>query len=230
MENLTRILLLACFAVLSEGTDLTGHVFTFPELTDVDHVSATPLQQRHLSQVSVCLRFASNQTDHFPCFFFLGSHPSLNFELCRTPLKMLQLIVAMSNADFRGLPEKLNEWNSLCVVWDGVAAQAFMNGQASERRQVSSVHWKLLKPDHVIRLGQGGTSVSGQFGKYNAFTGHITDVHVWDHAISTCAVQRFMKEKYIQPGNHLNWGNITFQAHGNARLEKDPLFSDDMMC
>ncbi|XP_076156256.1 female protein-like [Alosa pseudoharengus] len=45
----------------------------------------------------------------------------------------------------------------------------------------------------IIILGQDQDSYGGSFEIRQAFTGHITDVHMWDHAISTCEIKSYMQ-------------------------------------
>ena len=252
MENLTRILLLVCFAVLSgkrwkvfvhirprahyfwfvipvschpEGSDLTGSVFTFPTLGRVDHVTLTPAGRKPLSQASLCLRFYTDQTTQSPCFFSLATATFTNaFLLCRMKGGFFRIHVGTASADFTGFTYNLNGWNSVCVTWDEEdVSQFFINGQASVRKlTLMRQGWK-IPTDHLIIVGQDQDRYGGGFQTKNAFIGHLTDVHMWDHVISPCAVQQFMDELSIQPGNYLNWQSLKFETHGRAKVEKKQL-------
>ncbi|XP_041928451.1 C-reactive protein-like [Alosa sapidissima] len=232
MENLPRILLLACFAALSESTDLSESVFTFPTLGTTDRVTLTPSAKKPLSQASLCLRFYTDQSTQSPCFFSLATNSFSNaFLLCRMDTGIFRFHIGSASTDYLGLSYKLNEWNSVCVTWgEEHITQFFINGKASVRKIVPmSPDWQ-ISTDHSIIVGQDQDHYRGGFEVKNAFAGHITDVHMWDYAISTCEVQRFMEKMSFQPGNYLKWESLEFEAQGKAKVEKKLLFSADVLC
>ncbi|XP_063040196.1 serum amyloid P-component-like [Engraulis encrasicolus] len=73
----------------------------------------------------------------------------------------------------------------------------------------------------IIILCQDQDSYGGGFDANQAFTGHIKDVHMWDHVISACEINNYMQGFAHSPGNYLDWTRMDYSVHGYVLVEDD---------
>lgn len=123
--------------------------------------------------------------------------------------------------DYHGFTYHLNRWNSVCVTWgEGHMTQFFINGEASVKKIAPMVPDWQIHSKHYITVGQDQDSYGGGFEQKNAFTGFITDIHMWDHVISICQIHTFMESKFFISGNYLRWQDLDFKPVGEAKVEE----------
>ena len=63
-------------------------------------------------------------------------------------------------------------------------------------------------------------SHGGGFDINQCFVGMLSDVHMWDHALTPCEIQDYTDHFNITPGNVLNWKALSFQTIGNVLIEE----------
>ena len=54
-----------------------------------------------------------------------------------------------------------------------------------------------------------------------SFVGMMTDVHMWNYALSPCEIKRYMEDLNFTPGNVVNWRALEFETVGKVLLEED---------
>ena len=125
-------------------------------------------------------------------------------------------------ADFWGLPDELNGWNSFCATWESSTGltQVWVNGKPSSRKSVFK--GGSLRGTPVIVLGQDQDAYGGQFSSNDALIGQLTDVHMWDRVISPCEITQFSEKKIVEGGNVINWEALDYTVFGNV-IEEGPI-------
>ncbi|XP_072317572.1 serum amyloid P-component-like [Eucyclogobius newberryi] len=203
--------------------DLSGKMFTFPQQTKTDHVRLTP-SHTNLGVATVCHRsFTDLKRDH--TLFSKSLPSSANEFLVFYDFKNKEVEVHGRNgkAEYGGLDYKPNTWHSLCTTWDAGSGmvQLWFNGQPLVRKFVSQSN-KTGVP--IIILGQEQDSHGGGFDINQSFLGMMTDVHMWDYALSPCEIQKYVSELSFTPGNVLNWAALDFQIYGRVLIENKQMY------
>ncbi|XP_071373092.1 jeltraxin-like [Centroberyx affinis] len=194
-------------------------MFTFPQQTDSAHVRLETSREE-FSAVTDCFRsFTDLSRDH--TLFSLAMPSAANDFLIykKAAADVIELSVRDSFVDIGGQDYKLNMWHSVCATWDSQSGlgQLWMDGKPSSRRLISSGSNIRGKP--IIILGQEQDSHGGQFDINQCFIGMMSDVHMWDYALSPCEIQRYVDDLNFTPGNVLNWRALQFQITGGVLLE-----------
>ncbi|XP_078143315.1 C-reactive protein-like isoform X1 [Centroberyx gerrardi] len=213
---LLLVMLTACAAA---PQDLSGKMFTFPQQTNSAHVKLET-SRSEFSAVTVCLRsFTDLNRAHI--LFSLATPSAANDFLIfkKTAANEIQLSVRNSDVDVGGQEYKLNTWHSVCATWDSQSGlvQLWLDGKPSAKKFISS--GSNIKGKPIIILGQEQDSYGGRFDINQCFIGMISDVHMWDYALSSCEIQRYVDDLNFTPGNVLNWRALQFQITGRVLLE-----------
>ncbi|XP_070822872.1 mucosal pentraxin-like [Chaetodon trifascialis] len=213
-------MLTACAAV---PQDLSGKMFTFPQETNTAHVRLTTSRQEFRA-VTACLRFFTDLSRNYGLFSL--ATPSLaNDFLIFKEAGNNETDVHINNqkVDFRGQNYNLNTWHSICSTWDSVSglAQLWVNGKPSSRKFVSS--GSKINGPIIIVLGQEQDSHGGGFDINQSFVGMMSDVHMWDRALTPCEIQNYMEHLSFTSGNVLSWRALEFQTIGRVLTEDKQL-------
>ncbi|KAI7805253.1 putative jeltraxin [Triplophysa rosa] len=157
----------------------------------------------------------ANDTMDFPgitvCLLFSLATPSEanDFTISLSPINLYKLQVHGTSSEFNGLPFKLNRWNSVCATWNSVSgfAQVFVDEVPSVQKAVAVKN--AFKGDSKVVLGQN-----------LAFTGFITDVHVYKEVLTPRLIKNFMEAKIkFKLGDYINWRNLKHTVAGSASVE-----------
>uniref|UniRef100_A0A3Q1H655 Pentraxin family member n=1 Tax=Anabas testudineus TaxID=64144 RepID=A0A3Q1H655_ANATE len=199
--------------------DLSGKMFTFPEVTNTAHVRITTSRQE-FSAVTVCLRFFTDLHNRDYSIFSLAT-PSFDndFLIFKKENGVTELNIRNKIAEFVGQEYGLNVWHSICTTWDSASGlgQVWFDGNPSSRKLISS--GTNIKGSILIVLGQEQDSHGGAFDTNQCFVGMMSDVHMWDYTLSPCEIQHYMSDLTFTPGNVLNWKALDFQITGRVLTE-----------
>ncbi|XP_029360743.1 mucosal pentraxin-like [Echeneis naucrates] len=213
---LLGLMLTACAAI---PQDLSGKVFTFPEETDTAHVILLPSRQE-FKAVTVCFRsFTDLHREH--SLFSLSTASSFNeFLVFKSLNEELNLHVKGNFKKFNVLDYKINMWHSICSTWNSTSGigQLWLNGNPSNRKFISS-GVDINGPVKIV-LGQDQDAFGGGFDSEQSLVGMLTDVHMWDHVLSPCAIHRYTDELNYTPGNVLSWSALDFEIKGRVLIEE----------
>merc|ERR1712212_1363549 len=115
-----------------------------------------------------------------------------------------------------GLPDKSNEWISVCWTWDASTGLTvlWVNGKRSAHYILSP--GSAVPKDVSVVLGQEQDDFGGGFDAQQSFVGDITDVHFWDYVIDPCNIKLYMDRIYITPGNVISWQELDFTTQGQV--------------
>ncbi|KPP74216.1 C-reactive protein-like [Scleropages formosus] len=219
LKNILIPLSLGFYLSAQALEDLHGKVFTFPTLTD--HVKVTPMSSSGLTSGTVCLRYYTD-ADREHSFFSLATKSHDNaFLLYKVARGNYELYVGNDKVAFQNLPDEMNRWNSVCGLWDSNTGlgQFWVNGRRGSPKLLFK-GGNLQGPFSII-LGQDQDSYGGDFSTSEALYGQLTDVHMWDHILPTCEIQRFMQGKAFKSGNIVDWGKMDFILGGKVVLQKN---------
>ncbi|XP_018595617.2 serum amyloid P-component-like [Scleropages formosus] len=224
MFGVPRMKPLAVFLTLLASSlavpkDLTGRMFVFPVLSDTAHARLVPAVDKILYNITVCLRFFSDESKEQSLFSLATPTEHHGLYLYQVADGGYHLYVWGQLATFPALPYERNQWNSICATWDSSAGltQLWVNGVASPKKALRA--GESIAGTPIVVLGQDQDSYGGTFNTADAFVGHITDVHMWDYRLSPCEIQSYTGNLLFMPGNYLNWQALEFTRHGYVVVE-----------
>ncbi|XP_062393297.1 mucosal pentraxin-like [Sardina pilchardus] len=216
MKNAIVFLLLTWCTITSQDKgDLRGQVFSFPEAYASSYARLTPLVSKPLSSATICLRFFTDRLNSISLFSLniTGQPAALTISgMFGVGLQGYQLVIEDKALFFYDLPGHSNKWNSLCATWNGSTgmSQMVVNKMPSVRK-VAHTRGALGANISVI-LGPGRRA---------SFTGHITDVHIYDYVVSPSHIQNYMQDNFVSYtlGNYLNWRSVDYSMNGYVLVE-----------
>ncbi|XP_063343554.1 serum amyloid P-component-like [Pelmatolapia mariae] len=217
MALLLLLMMLASCAATPQN--LARKMFTLPEATNTAHVKLLTTKQ-DLGAVTVCLRSFTDLRRGHPVFSLATSLGFNYFVIFKQNANdLFDLWAREKKAEFESQDYKLNTWNAICSTWDATSGliQLWVNGKPSSRKFVSSGS-NIIGPMSIV-LGQEQDSYGGGFDINQSFIGMISDVHMWDHTMSSCEIQNYSDELSFTPGNVLNWNALDFQITGRVLIE-----------
>ncbi len=174
------------------------------------------------------MRFHSSLTRGQTLFSLAIPSEDNAFLLYKPSVGVYRLHVKGTALDINGLPDNLDEWNSVCWTWDSTygLTTLWVNGKRSARKILQRGGTLTGVPS--IILGQEQDSYGGGFDQSQSFVGDITDVHLWDSIISPCEIRFYMEGNNLTPGNLLNWKNLQYSTTGTVYVEKSDF--DKLSC
>lgn len=215
-----RICLLLLVSNAAAVQDMTGKVFTFPQESNMAHVKLNTGSGRSLNGLTVCHRsFTDLQRDH--AIFSLATPSKINEFLMFYDSSRKSVAPHLNDVKmtYDGLDYSPNKWHSMCTTSDvntGLV-QLWFNGQPLSKKYVSS--GSTITGPSISLLGQDQDTFGGGFDAKQSFVGMITDVHMWDHEISPCEIQKYMNELSFNPGNMINWAALDYETNGKVLVE-----------
>ncbi|XP_074519980.1 serum amyloid P-component-like [Halichoeres trimaculatus] len=199
--------------------DLSEKVFTFPVAGHSANVKLVPVGEAPLTALTMCMRFFSTHTGSQSLFSMaLPSNPDAFF-LFKPSLGVYRLHINGEPLDIKGLPDELNEWNSVCWTWssNNGLTTLWVNRKRSARKALGANF--SFRGRLSIILGQDQDSYGGMFDASQAFVGDITDVHLWSSVLTPCEIRSFMDGGLFTSGNLLNWKNLQYSTSGRVHEE-----------
>ncbi|XP_075965630.1 C-reactive protein-like isoform X1 [Anarhichas minor] len=218
---LLLVMLTACAAA---PQDLSGKMFIFPQQTSSAKVRLTASRQG-FGAVTVCHRsFTDLKRDHV--LFSLATPSSANDFLIiwEEATKEMEPHIKNVKTEYKGWDYKSNMWHSICTTWNSESGlvQLWFDGQPSIKKFASS--GSDISGSTIIILGQEQDSHGGGFDLKQCFIGMMSDVHMWDYALSPCEIQKYVDELNFTPGNVVNWSALEFQITGRVLIEDKQKF------
>lgn len=101
------------------------------------------------------------------------------------------LVVRGHHAPFNALFHSDGRWHHVCATWEQRSGSwaLFADGRRRAGAQGLSAG-QPVPPDGVLVLGQDQDSLGGGFSARDAFSGNLTDFHLWDRELSPGQVRR----------------------------------------
>ncbi|XP_037640548.1 serum amyloid P-component-like [Sebastes umbrosus] len=218
---LLLVMLPACAAI---PRDMSGKMFLFPQQTTTARVRLTPSKQ-DFSAVTVCTRSLTDlRRSHSIFSMATPTNENAFLIIWDHTQKDLESHIKNVKSEYLGLDYKPNIWYSICSSWDSESGmvQLWFDGQPLARRY--AISGSNITGSPVILLGQEQDSHGGSFDLAQSFVGMMSDVHMWDHALSSCEIQEYVDGVNFPPGNVLNWSALEFQITDRVLIEdKQPI-------
>nr|XP_020516814.1 C-reactive protein-like [Labrus bergylta] len=219
MKQLLILLAVLC-AGHAEEKDLSGKVFTFPVQSATSSVQLIANVEQPLTVLTMCMRFFSSLTRAQSLFSLDIPSQSNAFLLFKLSVGVYRLHVNGATLKISGLPDDINEWNSVCWTWDSTSGlTALWVNEKRSPRAIMGAKVSLTGVPSII-LGQDQDTYGGGFDQSQSFVGEISDVHMWDKVISPCEIRFYMDGSGFTPGNLLNWKNLRFSTTGTVYEEQ----------
>lgn len=201
-------------------SDLSGQMFTFPKQTKSSYVKLMT-SVRELSSLTVCHRtFTDLKRDH--SLFSLSTPSNINAFLIfwDATNKEMEAHVKDAKAEFIGLDYKPNMWHSVCTTWVSATGltQLWFDGVPTIRKFTSS--GSPISGSLIIVVGQEQDDHGGGFDINQSLVGMMSDVHIWDYALSPCEIHKYMDRLNFNPGNVINWSGLEYQIFDKVVVEK----------
>ncbi|XP_040203121.1 C-reactive protein-like [Rana temporaria] len=216
MELSVVVVLLLVVPVSLAQEDLEGKVFVFPKETDTDRVILRPTITEPLKKVSVCLRSYTDLSRPYTPFSLATPGKDNAFLFYLQPPNTFSMHVNQEVTHFKTASENL-DWRHTCVIWDsdtGVV-QLWVNGKLYPRR--GSMKGSSIAAETSIVLGQEQDSFGGKFDPKQSLVGEISDVHMWDYALTPEDVQKTYYGDFH--GNVINWKSLVYEIKGGVLIQ-----------
>ncbi|XP_041672003.1 C-reactive protein-like [Cheilinus undulatus] len=193
--------------------------FVFPVSSNDSFVKSLPLEKQPLTAATVCMRYFSSLTRAQTLFSLATPAHSDAFLLYKPSVGVYRLHINGESLEVSGLPDKTDEWNSVCWTWksNNGLNTVWVNGERSGRKILGAK--ASITGDPIIILGQDQDSYGGGFDKAQSFVGDMIDVQMWNSAISPCEISLYMDGCTFTPGNLLNWKHL-FSLTGSVYMKQ----------
>ncbi|KAJ8284404.1 hypothetical protein COCON_G00032540 [Conger conger] len=215
MEKLVFLLVLLTGSAI-QSEDLTGKVFSFLSVSTTHYATLTPDVEGPYSALTLCLRSFPENGIAKTLFSLATPSKDNAFLLYQAEKGGYRVHINNLVHDFLLMPDNQNEWNSVCWTWDSKTGltQVWVNGR---RKRVKIESEPIASPS--IILGQEQDSYGGRFDANQCFVGDLSDVHMWNYVLDSCAIQDYMNAFTFTPGNVLNWKALNYNVNGEVLVE-----------
>ncbi|KAL1248304.1 hypothetical protein QQF64_021622 [Cirrhinus molitorella] len=213
------LVLFLCLLSLTPGAteeSLRGKVLLFPTMTNTSFVQLTSEKPLSLSAFTLCMRVAMEPSWREIILFAYRTPEVDELNLWKEQDGRLSLYIQSSDngALFR-LPPVSAFQTHLCITWD--SATGLTAFWVDGRRSVFQIYRKghSVRPGGTILLGQDPDAYVGSFSVDQSFVGEVTDVHMWDHVLSSHQIKVVYSDQELK-GNVINWNTILYDIRGDV--------------
>ncbi|CAI9617339.1 unnamed protein product [Staurois parvus] len=191
-------------------------MFVFPKETDTAHVILRPTITKPLQEVSVCLRTFSELSRWYPLFSLATPTYKDAFLIRFQAPTNYMVYTGYSSNVFKGDSEP-SDWNHICVTWDSQTGvvRLCVNGKNTTRRV--SMKGSSIAAETSIVLGQEQDSFGGGFDASQSLVGEISDVHMWDYALTPEDIHKVISGRHN--GNVINWVSLYYEIKGEVLVQ-----------
>ncbi|XP_077327300.1 uncharacterized protein LOC143962127 isoform X1 [Lithobates pipiens] len=230
MELSVLVLLLVVPVSLAQE-DLEGKVFFFPKETNTSHVILRPtITEITLQKVSVCLRSYSELSRPHSLFSMATPRYADAFHIFFKPPYNYRVFINNATAVFTAFSEAFY-WRHICVTWDSSytgAINLWLNGKLASQREYMTQSYcdaYYINSESSIVLGQNRDSYGGGFDASQSLVGEISDVHMWDYALTPEDIQKVLSGELH--GNAINWNSLHYKIKGRVHVKPSPQHLED---
>ncbi|XP_056402307.1 C-reactive protein-like isoform X2 [Hyla sarda] len=200
-------------------------LFAFPKESVNSHVKLLPEHSGPFIEATVCMRFHSNLTREYSLFSLATETKHNAFLLFYHPAPRNQLLLSIDNKDqyYDLQGNNFTEWTSLCATWNSSVQAVWIDGKNYNKNRISDGN---IKANPIIIIGQEQDLYGGKFNISESFVGEITDINMWDKALTDDNIIDYFAANAIN-GNILNWNNLSYNLTGG--VNKHP-YADPYPC
>lgn len=142
-----------------------------------------------MSSLTVCtqLHFNPNTFGISTVFSYSINDFQLRANLTQGNPVQLALRIHGKQGSYVNAFEHDDSWHSVCVSWsqDDGSWALYARGHVVSRGNGMNCNNDSISPDSVFIIGQGQ---NGSFESNDAFSGRITNLHIWDRILSSCEI------------------------------------------
>ncbi|KAG8544509.1 hypothetical protein GDO81_022366 [Engystomops pustulosus] len=191
-------------------------LFSFPEESNTSYVQIFPDRKGPFTEASVCMRFRSDVTREYSLFSLADPSYPYDFLLYYYPVSSQQILLYVRNTQetFNLQDDNFAEWTSLCVSWRSSGLVLFINGKTYKDDKTWTTE---ISADPIIIIGQLQQSYGRGFFKSQSFVGEMTDVNMWDKALTDEDMMDYFADEEMS-GNIIDWKALKFTDFGNVDI------------
>ncbi|XP_014850146.1 PREDICTED: adhesion G-protein coupled receptor D2-like [Poecilia mexicana] len=142
-----------------------------------------------MSSLTVCtqLHFSANTFGISTVFSYSINDFQLRANLTQGNPVQLALRIHSKQGPYANAFEHDDSWHSVCVSWsqDDGSWALYAHGHVVSRGNGMNCNNDSISPDSFFIIGQGQ---NGSFESNDAFSGRITNLHIWDRVLSSCEI------------------------------------------
>ncbi|XP_056408526.1 serum amyloid P-component-like [Hyla sarda] len=213
--------MLLCISRVLGWTDMKEKLFSFPKQSSTSYVELFPELSGPFEEATVCMRFHSDLTRGYSLFSLSTRSKSNDFLLYYFPGSN-KFSLSVSDIHRYNILQGNNftEWTSICVTWNSSVGSVWIDGKKYNIDRTANV---TIGADPIIIIGQEQDSYGGGFETSQSFVGEITNVHMWDKALTDNNIIDYCADNEIS-GNVINWNALRYNLTGNVNtlLYVDP--------
>ncbi|KAG8544507.1 hypothetical protein GDO81_022364 [Engystomops pustulosus] len=198
-------------------------LFAFPEESNTSYVQIFPDHQGPFAEASVCMRSRSDLTRQYSLFSLATTNQSHEFVIYHYSSNYFFLYVNKLAQMYHVQGDNLSEWTSLCVSWRSSGLVLFINGKTYKDGKTWTTE---ISADPSIIIGQRQYSYGGRFLASQSFVGEMTDVNMWDKALTDEDMMDYFAGEEMS-GNIIDWKTLRYTIGGNVTIQP---YSDPYPC
>ncbi|XP_069820896.1 C-reactive protein-like [Dendropsophus ebraccatus] len=212
MEKMLVWTLLCISGVLGQD-DMMEKLFDFPKESATSYVRLYPELFGPFVEATVCMRFHTNLTRDYSLFSLATPKKENNFLLMYYPSSN-QVSLSVDNKDqYYSLQDNgFTEWTSICATWSSTARAVWIDGKKYNKKGVKNLE---ISADPIIIIGQEQDTYGGGFQVSDSFVGEMTDVNMWDKALTDDNVIDYFAANEVS-GNVINWKELRYNLTGDV--------------
>lgn len=114
-------------------------------------------------------------------------------------------------------PYSDGKWHHYCVTWENTQGKwiGYVDGVKKEEGVINIGH---VITKGALILGQDQDSYKGGFVDFQAFQGHLTNVNIWNKALTPQEVSDLAKSCHKGMGNIVTWSDLAIRGEGKVKL------------
>uniref|UniRef100_A0A096M0M3 Adhesion G protein-coupled receptor D2 n=1 Tax=Poecilia formosa TaxID=48698 RepID=A0A096M0M3_POEFO len=170
-----------------------------------------------MSSLTVCtqLHFSANTFGISTVFSYSINDFQLRANLTQGNPVQLALRIHSKQGPYANAFEHDDSWHSVCVSWsqDDGSWALYAHGHVVSRGNGMNCNNDSISPDSFFIIGQGQ---NGSFESNDAFSGRITNLHIWDRVLSSCEILTMENDcSTISSGLVFKWTLSTVAVNTN---------------
>lgn len=170
--------------------------------------------EQPLRNFTVCLRSYTDLARPHSLFSYATKAQDNEILLFKPKPTEYRFYVGGKFVTFR-VPEGRGDWEHICAGWESATgvAEFWLNGKPWPRKGLQRGY--AVGVEAAIVLGQEQDTFGGGFDFYNSFSGELTDVYLWDTALSPDKMRAAYLSLRLPPAM-LAWSSLSYQVRGDV--------------
>ncbi|NWV60870.1 SAMP protein, partial [Malurus elegans] len=194
--------------------DLSRKVFVFRNDPSDAFVVLRARLERPLSNFTVCLRSYTDLSRPHGLFSYSTRSQDNEILLFKPKPEEYRFYVGGKFVAFR-VAENRRDWEHVCASWESGTgiAEFWLNGKPWPRKGLQKGY--SVGSVAAILLGQEQDGFGGGFDPYNSFSGELSDVFLWDAALSPDKMRAAFLSLRLPPAL-LDWRRLGYEIRGDV--------------